>query len=165
MNCGVIVLLVLRSFFNCLRIKCPLCVQECDFFFGQRCLGQVGPQQQATLCIIKPHALTSNHAGAVLTDISNSFSIVGMQQFSVAKNEAAEFYEVYRGVVPPSEFTGMVEELTSGPCLVLQVASQCASTLPGLVYHRCVCTLWPVVVVLLCCDPHYVGSHATAELL
>jgi hypothetical protein len=39
---------------------------------------------------------------------------------------AGEFFEVYRGVVAASEFTGMVDELTSGPCIVLEIGHPCA---------------------------------------
>ena len=35
---------------------------------------------------------------------------------------AEEFYEVYKGVV--QEYPGMVDELTSGPCIALEIRAQ-----------------------------------------
>ncbi len=35
-----------------------------------------------------------------------------------------QFYEVYKGVLPAGEFNAMVEELTAGPCLALEVADR-----------------------------------------
>lgn len=29
--------------------------------------------------------------------------------------------QVYKGVVPPGEFSGMVDELVSGPCIAVEV--------------------------------------------
>lgn len=42
-----------------------------------------------------------------------------MQMFTLDRPTAEEFFEVYKGVLP--EFTGMVEHMTSGPCIALEI--------------------------------------------
>lgn len=44
-------------------------------------------------------------------------------QFTLAKPEADEFLEVYKGVVPPGEWEAAVEELSAGPCLAVELAA------------------------------------------
>ena len=41
------------------------------------------------------------------------------------KANAEEFYEVYKGVV--QEYPAMVEELTSGPCIAMEIRAQDAA--------------------------------------
>ena len=43
-----------------------------------------------------------------------AFMITALQMFSLDTVNATEFLEVYKGVVPPGEFSGMLDELTSG---------------------------------------------------
>lgn len=40
--------------------------------------------------------------------------VTALQMFSLDAVNASEFLEVYKGVVPPGEFAGMLDELTSG---------------------------------------------------
>ena len=40
--------------------------------------------------------------------------VTALQMFSLDTVNATEFLEVYKGVVPPGEFSGMLDELTSG---------------------------------------------------
>lgn len=56
--------------------------------------------------------------------VSESFDITALRQVSLKKAEAAEFYEVYKGVLSIGEFNGMVDELTSGPCVAFEVADR-----------------------------------------
>jgi nucleoside-diphosphate kinase len=42
-----------------------------------------------------------------------------MQMFSLDKPTAEEFFEVYKGVL--AEFVGMIDHMTSGPCIVLEI--------------------------------------------
>ena len=50
------------------------------------------------------------------------FEVSGLQMFNMEKANAEEFYEVYKGVV--QEYNSMVLELTSGPCIALEVRAQ-----------------------------------------
>uniref|UniRef100_A0A4W4G7I6 Nucleoside diphosphate kinase homolog 7 n=1 Tax=Electrophorus electricus TaxID=8005 RepID=A0A4W4G7I6_ELEEL len=58
-----------------------------------------------TCCIIKPHAISE---GETLNAC-----------FNLDQASAEEFLEIYKGVV--SEYTGMVAELCSGPCMALEI--------------------------------------------
>lgn len=72
-----------------------------------------------TLCLVKPSAM--DHLGLVLDGITAAgFQITGLQSFNLDRPNAMEFYEVYKGVVP--EFNLMVDEITSGPFVALEVA-------------------------------------------
>ncbi len=54
--------------------------------------------------------------------MDTGFDVTTIGQFHIHKANAEEFYEVYKGVV--QEYNGMVEELTSGPCVVLEICAQ-----------------------------------------
>eukprot|EP00227_Mantoniella_beaufortii_P008272 CAMPEP_0197589204 /NCGR_PEP_ID=MMETSP1326-20131121/10228_1 /TAXON_ID=1155430 /ORGANISM="Genus nov. species nov., Strain RCC2288" /LENGTH=357 /DNA_ID=CAMNT_0043154117 /DNA_START=41 /DNA_END=1114 /DNA_ORIENTATION=- len=85
-------------------------------FFG---LPSVSRLADTTLCLVKPSA--AEHLGLVLDGITGSgFQITGLQSFNLDRPNAAEFYEVYKGVVP--EFNMMVDEITSGPFVAVEVA-------------------------------------------
>ena len=43
--------------------------------------------------------------------------VTALQMFSLDAVNATEFLEVYKGVVPPGEFSGMLDELTSGTAI------------------------------------------------
>jgi nucleoside-diphosphate kinase len=45
-----------------------------------------------------------------------------MEMFYLDKPTAEEFFEVYKGVLP--EFIPLVEHMTSGPCIVLEVRQE-----------------------------------------
>lgn len=97
--------------------------KELEFFFPST-IGH-GPQNSAVLsdctcCIIKPHAVSEGLAGKILNSISSAgFQISALQMFNVERANAEEFLEVYKGVV--QEYSDMVTELCSGPCLVLEI--------------------------------------------
>lgn len=50
--------------------------------------------------------------------------ITALQMFSLDAVNATEFLEVYKGVLPPGEFSGMLDELTSGMTPQQQGSSQ-----------------------------------------
>ncbi|XP_042189845.1 nucleoside diphosphate kinase 7 isoform X2 [Callorhinchus milii] len=85
----------------------------------------LGPSNTAkcidcTLCIIKPHAVAEELTGKIMNTIEESgFNINALQMFNVDPMNASEFYEVYKGVVP--EHNGMVMELSTGPCIALEI--------------------------------------------
>jgi hypothetical protein len=105
-------------------------LQEIEYFFGAGRAGasgeSTGESMGTTLGIIKPHALAARQAGAILGEICRPFELRALELFNVEQGMASEFFEVYRGVLAPSEFTGMVDQLTSGPCIVVELASKCA---------------------------------------
>lgn len=97
--------------------------RELEFFFPST-IGH-GPSNTAifsdcTCCIIKPHAISEGLTGKILNSISEAgFKITALQMFNVDRANAEEFYEVYKGVV--TEYSSMVTELCSGPCMVLEI--------------------------------------------
>lgn len=71
--------------------------------------------------IIKPHAIKARMAGAIMNDIlhKKQYKISAMQIFHLDRIHAVEFYEAYKTAV--KNFYTMVDELCSGPILVLEV--------------------------------------------
>lgn len=62
-------------------------------------------------------------AGKVISSILEAgFEISMLEMFNMEKANAEEFYEVYKGVV--QEYGSMVAELTSGPCLAMEIRAQ-----------------------------------------
>ena len=100
----------------------PSWKRECDFFFQNKS-PSTAVFSNCTLCIIKPHAVLNGDAGKIIDIIlSEGFEISAMEMFTLDKPTVEEFYEVYRGVVP--EFVPMVDQMTTGPCIVLEVRQE-----------------------------------------
>ena len=78
-------------------------------------------RQNTTLGVIKPHAVKEGLAGLMLDLIHENFAVSAMQMFTLSTTEAGEFLEVYKGVVPPGELSSMVDEMTAGPCIAVEV--------------------------------------------
>ncbi|XP_055480583.1 nucleoside diphosphate kinase 7 isoform X2 [Psammomys obesus] len=97
--------------------------REMELFFPSS--GGCGPKNTAkftdcTLCIIKPHAINEGLLGKILMAIRDAcFNISAIQMFNMDRANVEEFYEVYKGVV--SEYTEMVTELYSGPCVAIEI--------------------------------------------
>ncbi|KAJ8256197.1 hypothetical protein COCON_G00200610 [Conger conger] len=97
--------------------------RELEFFFPST-TGN-GPAntakcEECTCCIIKPHAISEGLTGKILTSITQAgFQISALQMFSLDRATAEEFLEVYKGVV--EEYLNMVSELSSGPCMALEI--------------------------------------------
>jgi len=76
-----------------------------------------------TCCIVKPHVIKSKESGQVLNAIlTEGYEVSALQIFNLNRASAAEFLEVYNGVV--TEFNAMVDELISGPALVLEIRAE-----------------------------------------
>ncbi|XP_056414176.1 nucleoside diphosphate kinase 7 [Hyla sarda] len=97
--------------------------RELEFFFPSS--GGRGPKNtakftQCTCCIIKPHAVSEGLTGKIINHILDAgFEISALEMFTMEKANAEEFYEVYKGVV--AEYTEMVVELCSGPCIAMEI--------------------------------------------
>ncbi|KAF0689518.1 Aste57867_19021 [Aphanomyces stellatus] len=73
-----------------------------------------------TCCVIQPHVLKEGQTGAVIDAIVESgLAITAMELFNLDRTSAAEFLELYDGVVP--HFNEAVDHLTSGPCIALEL--------------------------------------------
>lgn len=94
--------------------------KEIEFFFGHSSPKVTASFHNATLCIIKPHAVADGVAGNIISAIQeNGFNISALQVFRLEKANAEEFYEIYKGVV--NEYTEMVDELCNGACIVMEI--------------------------------------------
>ncbi|XP_028178211.1 nucleoside diphosphate kinase 7 [Ostrinia nubilalis] len=103
-------------------------MQDIEYFFPPPPLRSTRLRLTATLsnctlCIVKPHAIREGKLGAALEGIDEGgFEVTALNMFIVENINAAEFYEVYKGIVP--EYKGMVEELSSGPCVAMEIVSK-----------------------------------------
>jgi len=72
---------------------------------------------ETTFGIIKPDAVRAGHIGHVLTRIqAEGFRIRGMKLAHLTPAQAAGFYHVHDG---KPFFKGLIEFMTSGPCVLL----------------------------------------------
>ncbi|BHF68316.1 Nucleoside diphosphate kinase 7 [Sparganum proliferum] len=82
----------------------------------------IGNILDCTCAVVKPHALNDGHLGEIWASIQEKgFCVVAAQVFRLSKVDAAEFLEVYKGVI--AEYPEVVEEFTSGPCVAMQIAN------------------------------------------
>ena len=95
--------------------------REIQFFFGSKPHGKnTATFTNCTLGIIKPHAIKSGMITKILNEIEAAgLRISSLQMFHVEKANSEEFYEVYKGVV--REYSNMVEQLCSGPCIAMEI--------------------------------------------
>lgn len=76
-----------------------------------------------TCCVVKPHVIKAKEAGEVVdTILSEGYEVSAMQMFNLNRVSAVEFLEIYDGAV--KEFNAMVDELISGPALVLEIRAE-----------------------------------------
>lgn len=91
--------------------------------FFSKAFGPTAAFNNCTCCVIKPHIIQEGRAGQVIDMIlQEGFEISSMEMFTLDRPTAEEFFEVYKGVLP--EFVGMVEHMTTGPCIVLEVRQE-----------------------------------------
>lgn len=101
--------------------------REVEFFFptngGQHRNTATFTPTESTCAIVKPHALQSGLTGRIVCAIQEAgFEISAMVMFHIEKANAEEFYEIYKGVV--QEYHGMVDELTLGPCIAMEIRAK-----------------------------------------
>jgi len=100
----------------------PSVKRESDFFFSRE-MKPTAFYNNCTCCIIKPHAVANGDAGKIIDIIlEEGFEISSLEMFTLDKPTAEEFFEVYKGVLP--EFVAMIEHMTTGPCIVLEVRQE-----------------------------------------
>lgn len=67
--------------------------------------------------------------GDIVQALQQQFDITAAEMFTLDAVNAGEFLEVYRGVLPSAEFSGLLDELTSGKFLEpSKVSSTCSAT-------------------------------------
>ncbi|KAJ1459575.1 nucleoside diphosphate kinase [Pelagophyceae sp. CCMP2097] len=93
-----------------------------DFAFGSRPFARSPTARygDCACCVIRPHAVKAGHVGGIVQMIEEAgFEISAAQLFKLDVPAAAEFLEVYDGVVP--DYDGMVRELASSECVALEL--------------------------------------------
>ena len=84
-------------------------------------------EQTCCCCIIKPHVLKEDKKiGEILQELvhEREFQITAMQMFYLERPMASEFYEVYNysgNALKTTHYNAMVDELCSGPILVMEL--------------------------------------------
>ncbi|ODN03301.1 Nucleoside diphosphate kinase 7 [Orchesella cincta] len=106
----------------------PECIiKDASFFFSgcPRCTlpSEMRLNGTTTCCVIKPHILREGRAGIVLGDIvASGYEITGLGVFWLNKKQSEEFYEIYKRIYVESEYWEMVDELSIGPCMAVELA-------------------------------------------
>jgi nucleoside-diphosphate kinase len=77
---------------------------------------------ERTLAILKPDCVRKNLQGEVIARIQKAgFTILGMKQLHLSRTTAGEFYAVHRG---RPFYEGLVEFMTSGPCIPIALQKE-----------------------------------------
>lgn len=77
---------------------------------------------ERTLAILKPDCVRKNLQGEVLSRIQKAgFKVLGMKQIRLTKAAAGEFYAVHKG---RPFYEGLVEFMTSGPCVPIALEKE-----------------------------------------
>ena len=80
-------------------------------------------QKNCAVCVIKPHAINSGHAGTILQRlIDEGFDITALGMFLLSMADAEDFLEVYKGVVP--EYRKLVDQCSSAACWAIEVRAE-----------------------------------------
>lgn len=75
------------------------------------------------VCVIKPQAITAGHHGAILQRlIDEGFNITALGSYTLTAADAADFLEVYNGVVP--EYRKLVEQMSCGSVWAIEVCTE-----------------------------------------
>ncbi|XP_049879388.1 nucleoside diphosphate kinase 7 [Pectinophora gossypiella] len=115
---------------NCLHIAhdAECAKKDLEYFFPPPAyrttrLRLTATLSNCTLCIVKPHAVREGKLGRILECIDEGgFDVTALNMMMVENVNAAEFYEVYKGIVP--EYKGMVDELASGACVAMEIVAK-----------------------------------------
>lgn len=83
-------------------------------------------------CVVRPHALKD--LGSIVAMIP--LKITAMELFKLDRTAAAEFLEVYDGVIP--EYAAVVEQMSTGPCVAMELQGDVAK------FRTDVCGPWDV---------------------
>ncbi|RLN80917.1 hypothetical protein BBJ28_00003404 [Nothophytophthora sp. Chile5] len=98
--------------------------QELRSFFFETPHVPTATFADCTCCVVLPHVLKEALAGEVVASIQRDggVRITAIELFTLDRTTAAEFLEVYEGVVP--HFNETVDHFTTGPCLALELVGQ-----------------------------------------
>lgn len=96
--------------------------RESDLFFSEQVRSSCFTAQlsNCSLCLIKPHAVASGHAGAIIDKIlDDGFEISAISSVFLNRNDAEEFMVLYRTLL--RDFSQTIDQLVSGPSIALEI--------------------------------------------
>ena len=95
---------------------------ESTFGASRGTMPNTATYNDTALCVIKSSALVAGQAGAILAELRREgFVLTALQTFVLEQQNAEEFLEIYKGVLPTSDYKALVTEFVSGPVLALEV--------------------------------------------
>lgn len=94
---------------------------EADFIFSNpEMLSSARMSPDSTICVIRPHIVLGGAAGEIIDRLQQEgLSVSGVQIFSLDRQAASEFCDVYKGIIP--QVNAMVDELCTGACFVVEL--------------------------------------------
>lgn len=97
-------------------------------FFFETPQGVTATLRHCTCCVVLPHILKEGLAGNVIEAIQDGpgVTVTAMELFTLDRTTAAEFLEVYEGVVP--HYNETVDHFTTGPCIAMELTGQNAES-------------------------------------
>lgn len=92
-----------------------------EFFFEKQ-HGSPAKFENCTCCVVLPHVIKEGMAGEVIEAIQKApgVDVTAMELFNLDRTSAAEFLEVYEGVIP--HFNDTVDHFTTGPCIAMALS-------------------------------------------
>lgn len=98
--------------------------QQLRSFYFETPHASTATYENCTCCVVLPHVIKEGLVGDVVSAIQRDtgVQITAMELFRLDRTTAAEFLEVYEGVVP--HFNESVDHYTTGPCLALELVGQ-----------------------------------------
>jgi len=94
--------------------------EEAKFLFENPDIKSSARLKDCTVCLIHPHVVVGGAAGEVIDIIQKrGLKISAVQLFSLDRQSATEFMDVYQGILPHQN--AMIDELTTGASIVLEL--------------------------------------------
>jgi len=89
------------------------------------CFGAPAPASDlrgiASACLVKPHVIKEGHLGEIVGAITKQgFNVEALQMFTLGKDAAASFFDVYKGVLPT--YAQTIAHVTEGPSVFLKLS-------------------------------------------
>ena len=93
------------------------------YFTDRRRYPTTATFDNCTLCVIRPTAIRNGKAGEIINEILNGgYEVSAMQMIHFNRAEAAELFEVYKGVLP--YYSDILDEMTIAPSIALEVRAE-----------------------------------------
>ena len=93
------------------------------YFTDRRRYPSTATFDNCTLCIVRPSAVRSGNAGEIISEVLNGgYEVSAMQMIHFNRAEAAELFEVYKGVLP--YYSDILDEMTIAPSIAMEVRAE-----------------------------------------